>query len=354
MNSKQIKQAISKFRSADVSIIKDEATRAKAQKLQAKQKGFTLLELLVVITLLASLATAALVAYEGIGENAKDTASANNIATAENMIRNYRAIEDKYPEQFDNLANVDGTNAAVNGMGQLRADATSAFFGQWSIPLAAHTTTPAGTVYEKVAEAMDAAGVEELQAIDSNAIFGTGYVPNLALNESYPLTTNPGSEIELDPAGAQFDGASPAADLALSIVPSADGTLGTCTADGVALNAAFDASTVANNSRLNLINDAMENDMCSLVIALGFGKDVPGSTVGSRVAIAQAPTATSANVNPANNYARYIALFQVAQDADEDGIIEPGEVFPKARLVGLVDPEGRTVDQAIAGANSES
>ena len=76
MNMKQMKRAVSTFRAADVSIIKDEALRTKAQTLQAKQKGFTLLELLVVITLLATLAVGAMVAYEGIGENAKDVASA--------------------------------------------------------------------------------------------------------------------------------------------------------------------------------------------------------------------------------------------------------------------------------------
>ncbi|MDT8371360.1 MAG: hypothetical protein RQ783_05110 [Gammaproteobacteria bacterium] len=47
MNITQMKSAIKKFRSADVSVIKDDALRAKAQKLQGKQCGFTLLELLV-------------------------------------------------------------------------------------------------------------------------------------------------------------------------------------------------------------------------------------------------------------------------------------------------------------------
>ena len=67
MNINQMKSAISKFRKANLSVIKDEKLRAKAQKLQGKEKGFTLLELLVVITLIAILATGALIAYEDVG-----------------------------------------------------------------------------------------------------------------------------------------------------------------------------------------------------------------------------------------------------------------------------------------------
>ena len=359
MNMKQMKRAVSTFRAADVSIIKDEALRAKAQTLQAKQQGFTLLELLVVITLLATLAVGAMVAYEGIGENAKDVASANNINAAESAIRTYRAIEGVYPEQWDSLANVDGGTATTGGMLQLLDDSTEAFFGQWVIPLASHTTTPAGTVYEAVAQSLNAVGIEELQAINSNTAFGTGYVPNLALNESYPLTTaNQGSEIELDPAGAEYADAAIGGGLALSIVPSSvGGTSGDCDADGVSLTDNFAGDPADENTRLNLINDSMDDDACVLVLALGFGKDMPGSTAGSRVAISTAPTATSANINPATDYARYIALFQVAADGSDgsvaDGTIQPAEVFTKARLVGVVDTEGRLVDQAIAGANSE-
>ncbi len=358
MNQKQIKSAIRTFRHADVSIIKDDALREKARKLQ-KQKGFTLLELLVVITLLATLAVGAMVAYEGIGENAKDVAAANNIASAENMIRNYRAVEGQYPTQWDNLANVDGTTTAASGAMNLLAPETKAFFGQWSVPLTTAQNT--ASVWSAVAKSLGAVGAEQFQAVDSGTTFTADVIPNLAFNESSPyVTANPGSELELtgDASGALYGGATVAsANVAVSIVPSADGTTTSCSADGQNINAAFDGTTVADNGRLNLINDGMNADNCQLVIAVGFGKDVPGSTLGSRVAIAQAPTATSANINPAKNYARYIALFRVASDdpadgGNGDGTIQANEVFPKARLVGLVDPEGRVIDQAIAGANA--
>ncbi|WP_031433374.1 type II secretion system protein [Methylomarinum vadi] len=365
MNIQQIKSAISRFRAADVSVIEDEKLRAKARKLQAKQGGFTLLELLVVITLLATLSTAALVAYEGIGENAQDTANANNILAAESSIRNYRAVENAYPNQWDNLANLDGTIPGTSGTEPLLADATEAFLGQW-------VTTPAATldgttVLEAVGLALAAVGIDELQTLDSTTTY-TNPIPNLSWNESAPgLTAGGASELEfdVDDAGVLqnilWDETSQlGSPVALSIVPSGgeDGTTGTdstCTADGATISTFYDNTTTVNHNRtLNLINDALSDDTCSLVIAVGFGKDVPGTTIDSRVAIGQAPTAGTENVNPAESYARYIALFQVAEDTDNSTTIDADEVFQRARLIGVVDPEGRTLDAAIAGANQDA
>ncbi len=354
MNIKQMKSALSTFRAADVSIIKDDATRAQAQKLQAKQKGFTLLELLIVITLIAVLATAALTAYNGIGESASDTAAANNLLDAQSSLNNYRAIEAGYPNQWDNLANVDGID--TGGMKILRGTATNAFFGQ--LTLAAADVAPSTTsVWRAVGNSLNSVGVEELQAVDSTAAFAVGYVPNLALNESYPLTTNPGSEFsvwESDVSGALFDGAAIAStSVGVSIVPSvtlgAGCVLGT---GGPSLATDFAAVTVTNNTRLNLINDALDSEICSLVIAVGFGKDVPGSTSGDKVEIAQVPTLGTNNVNPSTEYARAIALFHLGTDDNEDGVIDATEILNKARLIGVVDPEGRTRDEVIAAANA--
>ncbi len=319
-----------------------------------KQAGFTLLELLVVITLLAVLATGALVAYEGIGENAQDTAAASALNAMESSLRNYRGVENEYPEQYDLLANVDGTTTNTSGAMKLLAPETKKFFGQWS-----PTTTnanAAGSVMRAVADAMKAVGIEELQAVDSNTSWAAGYVPNLALNESYSLATNPGSELEFvnDASGAVIynEAAIASTNVALSIVPSADDTLGACTADGVTITNNFEGTAVTDNTRLNLINDALDSEDCNLVIAVGIGKDVPGSTVGSRVGISQVATVGTNNVNPNKHYARAIALFQVAEDKDEDGVITADEVLSKARLIGVVDPEGRIVDQVIAAANA--
>jgi prepilin-type N-terminal cleavage/methylation domain-containing protein len=357
MNMKQMKNAISRFRAADVSVIKDEKLRNKAKTLQAKQAGFTLLELLVVITLLATLATAALVAYEGVGENAADASAATAITTMEGALRNYRAIEGEYPEQFDNLANVDGV--LTGGAMDLMSAETQAFFGQLTVPAA--TVDGADATFGAISTALLNAGLEELQSVQSGTTWSAGYVPNLAMNESYPDTlTLPGSEIEFDGTNAEFDENDMAtnafANFALSIVPSNDSTNGCQVFAANDLTAAFDTSTVIDNARLNLISDALDSDECNLVVAVGIGKEVPGATSGSRVAIGQVPTVGTNNINPNENYARAIALFHVGEDGSDgsaiDGAIGATEIFSQARLIAVVDPEGRTIDQVVAAARA--
>jgi prepilin-type N-terminal cleavage/methylation domain-containing protein len=370
MNIRQIKTAIAKFKNANVSIIKDDALRAKAQKLQAKQKGFTLLELLVVITLLATLSTAALVAYDNVGENARDASAATAVNTLEGTLRTYRAIVGEYPEQFDNLANADADDDADGegtGAMQLMSDETKAFFGQLTIAAA---TANSGTGTAKaIFDSLREAGLEELQSVTSATDWNPGYVPNLAMNESYGEYTattvtdgDQGSEIEFtDDGKMEFDDAAiGSTSTALSIVPSGATGTDTCGvfADGD-LQATFDGTAVITNGPLNLISDGLDSEGCDLVIAVGIGKEVPGATSGNAVEIGQVPTVGTNNINPRDNYARAIALFHVASDnTDEDaagglGTIEADEVFEKARLIAVVDAEGRTIEEIAAAAHAE-
>ena len=88
------------------------------------------------------------------------------------------------------------------------------------------------------------------------------------------------------------------------------------------------------------------------LIALGFGHDAAHSTADSKVAIVTAATYTSAKIDPAINYARYIGLFHVGRLSNRCccswctyGYHE------KAHFVGIVDPEGNGIDDNIAEAS---
>lgn len=249
----------------------------------------------------------------------------------------------------------------TGGAQDLLADATKGFFGQWVV-----NTTTAGDVWTNVATALKEVGIDELQTLQNTTGFTADVIPNLAFNESSPhiATGTPAAdELEIeDDLTVGYAGA-PVTTFALSIVPSyANGaTTPACTAGGIDISQTFSGAalttpeSVASSAALNLINDALDDDGCHLVVAVGFGKDVPGTTLGSRVAISQVPTAGTANVNPANHYARLIALYHLGS-ADEDGDtptnITAGDILPKARLIGFVDPEGRIIDQTLAGANT--
>lgn len=329
MNSKQMQSAVRQFRKADLSAIKDHKLRTKAQQLQAKQGGFTLLELLVVVTLIAVLATGALAAYEGIGESAQATAASNNTLVADSAIRNYRAVTQNYPDQWDSL--VTSTGGAPDFLGE----ATSAAFA--NMPLA---VSAGGDFREVLDTALASVGITTFQLPPAAAV--AGVEPNLQHNEG--ATAGAAAET-LVTAVTNFAvlptwGAAGGCD-----VNSSGGALITTAIDGTT------ALTAAAGNRQNAINDALESDECNLVIAVGFGHDAAHSTSNSSVAISTAPTFNSKDINPANSYARYIALFHVGQDGDGNDNIVAGELFARPRLLAVLDTEGNMIDENIAAQN---
>ena len=298
---------------------------------QAKQAGFTLLELLVVITLLAILSVGALVAYEGVGDNAQATAAANNTASADRAIRNYRAVTQNYPNQWDSLVTTAGATPAF------LAPTTQAAFANLALPVSAAP----GDFRDVLDSRIEGVGIEELQA--RLVVPATANVePNLQHNEG-ALGANAVTDVVED----DFD-----TFTNLSILP----TFGTaaCSVNGVAMGTTkLDGSAIdlTDGQRQNAINDGLEADQCNLVLALGFGHDAAHSTNNSSVAISTAPTYLSKDINPATSYARYVALFHVGADGNADDDITVGELFAKPRLLAVVDTEGKAIDQSIAASN---
>lgn len=308
------------------------------------QKGFTLLELLVVITLLAILSVGALVAYEGIGDTAQATAAANNTSGADRAIRNFRAVTQSYPDQWDNLVTTAGVLPAF----------ANADMGTFLAALPITVPAADGNGMDRLVRALRNVGIDELQTRTILAAT-TGVEPNLQHNEGalganaldvqedQLLVENATETLTDDAVGTANIAILPTFGAAACVAQTAAISPPANKLDGAAM-------TAADQQRMNAINDGMEDDQCNLVVALGFGHDAAHSTNGSSVAIATAPTYVSRNINPNVNYARYVALFHVAADADEDGTIEDAEVFERARLVAVLDTEGRVIDENIADA----
>jgi prepilin-type N-terminal cleavage/methylation domain-containing protein len=333
MNINQMKASIAKFRKADLSVIKDEALRAKGQKLQAKQKGFTLLELLVVIALLAVIATGALIAYENVGDNAQAAAAANSAATIDRAIRTYKAVEGEYPNQWDNLAlDVSGSNSAVPF---LPASALT-FLGGWQ------STGMTSNADLRIGQALAFSGIEEVQNIINADGLNGDVAPNRGHNESTNLNFAAEKEF-LNDAGDAID----EFPNVISVIPNK-----VCEEFGYP-DATFGSTPFNSNELQNRYADLLEGDECHYVVAIGFGGDAAASTALSNVAIAQSPTyALAGSVNPEEDYSRFIGLFLVGSEDEDTGEVEWQD---QARLMAIIATDGENIDSlnALAAAGTD-
>lgn len=335
MNIQQMKATISKFRRADLSVIKDEKLRAKGQKLQGKEKGFTLLELLVVITLIAILATGALIAYEDVGEAAEAASAGNAAATIDRAIRTYRAVENVYPNQWDNLVDAAGSELTF------RAPIMDSFLAAWTPGVSGD-----GGKGDEMIEILEESGIEELQQVNAGAVLGDAVQPNTAPNRFHNESTGAAAEVEIE------DGDLPAR---FAVVPNDN-----CQGAGAAAVLtdypanAFDTTvTVSGNNLQNQYGDALEGDECHVLIALGFGGDAAASTTFSNVAIAQSPTYVrntgddDTEVNPEVHYSRYIGLFQAGEYNLDDNVMQWNDTL---RLIAIVSTDGKNIDELVSEA----
>jgi prepilin-type N-terminal cleavage/methylation domain-containing protein len=92
-----------------------------------KDRGFTIVELLIVIVVIAILAAITIVAYNGIQNRSKTTASASAGNTVIKKAEAYNSINNSYPTAVGNLNSTATAEANLAGSGiTLAADITAA------------------------------------------------------------------------------------------------------------------------------------------------------------------------------------------------------------------------------------
>ena len=88
-----------------------------------KQKGFTIVELLIVVVVIAILAAITVVAYTGITENTRYSVMKSDIATMNKAILMYHAENGHYPYSGTTAGNRTGATITIPGIAPYMATA---------------------------------------------------------------------------------------------------------------------------------------------------------------------------------------------------------------------------------------
>ncbi len=260
------------------------------------RQGFTLLELLVVVAILAVLGGAMLVSYDGLEESAASAHAGFNIAASDRAVRSFKSINKVHPDDWDSL---------MTGDGSVSPFAADDLLDRLSSDLTARLTT--STLAAGEVTALSAIGISTTRDIDTDA--GAANTYNDDDDFTNDSVTVPNRLFDDNTASTGFYGTS------RTLV----------TGDEVAI---VDSAT----SLFTLLGFSGSEKL----VALGMGNNNTIGNPSNQGSVSQTPFASV----QAGEYGRFIALYQVADSA--------GTALNEARFVGVIDPKGNILDEAVA------
>lgn len=286
------------------------------------QRGFTLLELLVVVAILAIIAGGLIVAYDGLEKKSALGEASHAIAGVDNAVRTFTSLRGAAPDNMDSLlaaTPVDGTQnpATITGGAEV-AILTPTLSGKIS---------PAALTAAQVSS-LSKAGITKLRYIDL-----LGNVETCA--PSCALTT-----LAADATAATVGNISKA-DIPTRIfdVPreGANKNRGRGYSHTLASGDMVATWDVGAGGINNLKVGAAATDV---LVAMGLGNNTTmfqiDSTAVGDAHLSAAPTYPDAKKS---EYSRYLMLYNLGPAGSE---------FPKARLQAIVDAKGDFLDEEMA------
>ncbi len=152
----KIQELMSKFSQVNVNDIQDSSLRAKAAKLKKKQGGFTLLELLVVVAILAAIAGTASIALQDTDARASAAAHVAMMDELNKGIRTFRVLnKNTLPSGFDAMVQDSAGDFGVTDGAYL------------SIGAAGEALTRVALTAD-AAEILNGGGIDSLQYVDTS------------------------------------------------------------------------------------------------------------------------------------------------------------------------------------------
>ena len=285
--------------------------------LRYQNGGFTLLELLIVVGILAIVGAGVITAYDGLDKKAAKGKATYEIGALDSTMRVYRSINGAFPDTFDSMG-VDDDGTGADAVARLNS-LNDSLRGKIGVL----------TLTADMVASLGEAGITELRYIDGSAYDNTAFsagggsvgIPNRVFDnptrgEGYSVALAAGVQvmaIESTGAGGSIDG---------------------------------EGGAPADSERLRDIA-GLDETLLHAVVAVGIGNNSSLIKPDSDFAggLSEAPTYPDV---AQDQYSRYIALFHVATDDDADGAFAAAETFGRARFLGVLDTKGDWLDEEFA------
>ena len=288
-----------------------------------RPNGFTLLELVIVIAILALIGGAALVNYDGLEKRAASGQAAFNLSAIDKGVRLAHALSGQYPNELDSLVLHDTTIGNP-------------------ISISAITASSGGFVSTLTAQ---------LKGADGNRSTTDGILHFYALSAEAAAALNESGMSTVRGIPTASDSSSNLAIANRAFDPSPNGQGASINvATGLVLPIVKAKNLGASNSSTLQQITGLDADTTHLVVALGLGNNssiVSDEAGVNAAAFSEAPFYGGL---PRKTYGRFLLLFHLASDLDADDAIDTSEVFRTARFVGVMDAYGNWRDKAASDA----
>jgi len=318
-------------------------------KRQNGQDGFTLLELLVVVAILATIGGAVIGSFGNQEENAAQGTATNSIAVLENALRVYAASQGELPKDLETLAcrpYVTTTGIAspsptvINGP----SIATNVGANAYKMGGVSNLNGIGGGLGLKLANKFDLVSVPDVSGMTEAGITTVRYAATLACDETdtsvlMGFAAGLGAE-----AGAEVTGALSAISIPNHMFE------GPRTGSGRKRGRGFSHPLVDTDPLMvwkrgagGYDNTKVGAGATDVLVGLGIGQ---ASTLVGGDSIAVLSKAPFYGQIAKDKYAHYIALIKIGTDADGD--ISTGFVADDATVVAIVDARGDFLDEEVA------